>query len=82
MSRGPMMHLNRTPKVKIGDAWHGWTVTRLLIDGPRAMDRQWEITCGCGYRNRKYENELNKHVTTCITCGHAARRARQCQSED
>lgn len=77
MSRGPMMHFRRAPKVQPGDAWHAWTVTRLLVDGPRAMDRQWELACKCGYLARKWENDLNARFTSCITCGHAARKTAQ-----
>lgn len=59
-----------------GDAWAGWTLVRILVDGPRAHDRQWLIECGCGYQARRYENELSTRGTKCVTCANNSNRSK------
>lgn len=64
----PPRMANTPAKFQPGDMWKGWTVVRLIADGPRSTERQWIIQCGCGYTIRRWENEFTTRMTTCATC--------------
>lgn len=72
--RGPHRRASTVSRWSPGDPWKGWTLVRLLVNGPKAFDRQWLIECACGYQAKRYESDLNSRGTQCVTC--ANRKAR------
>jgi hypothetical protein len=67
----------RATRVEIGHRIGGWTVERMIEDGPTVNDRRWIIVCDCGYKARKYEGELSAsgyRLTACTTCRSGTRR--------